>query len=403
MKRMELVSPAGDLEKLRYACLYGADAVYLSDKEFGMRRRAGNFTRAEIVDAVRLAHRLGKRVYAAANIFLRNGMVAGMKEYLPFLQEAGVDAIVAADPGVLRMVNDLRITVPVHLSTLANVTNAESVRFWESQGVTRVILARELSLAEIREIRKQARCELEVFVHGAMCVSYSGRCLLSSYMTGRNANLGDCAQSCRWNYALVEEKRPGRYFPLEEDAGGSYIMSAKDLMMVKHIQELIDAGVDAVKIEGRVKSVYYVGNVTRVYRHAIDAAYDGRPDPARRERYIRELAAVPNRGFSTGFYFGMPDTDAQLYDRNAHDGGYHYIGTVTGASGTRATVRLSNPVSVNDTIEFINPDLAKDHAETVTEIIGRNGLPVATAGHDQEVVLVLSGIASENEIMRRSL
>lgn len=400
-ERMELVAPAGDLEKLRYACLYGADAVYLSDKEFGMRRRAGNFTREEIGEGIRFAHRLNKKVYAAVNIFLRQGCAAGVKEYLSFLREAGIDAIVIADPGILQMMKELGLNLTVHLSTLANVTNAESALFWEGLGITRIILARELSLDEIREIRKQVRCELEVFVHGAMCVSYSGRCLISSYMTGRNANLGDCAQSCRWSYALVEEKRPGQYFPIDEDESGTYLLSAKDLLMVEHIEELIDAGVDAVKIEGRIKSVYYVGNVTRVYRHAIDAAYDGRADTADRERYLKELSAVPNRGFSTGFFFGKPDSGAQLYDRNAHDGGYLFIGTVAGAEGNRATVRLSNPVSVNDTIECISPDLARDHTETVLEVIGRNGLPAATAGHDQEVTLVLSGPAAVNEIMRR--
>jgi putative protease len=403
MKKIELVSPAGDLEKLRCACRYGADAVYLSDKDHGMRRRAGNFSCDEIAEGVRYAHRLDKKVYAAVNIFLRNAHIAGVKKYLSFLREAGVDAIVAADPGVIQIVRDLKLDIPLHLSTLANVTNAASARFWEDLGVKRIILARELSFDEIRGIRREVRCELEVFVHGAMCVSYSGRCLLSSYLTGRNANLGDCAQSCRWRYALVEENRPGRYFPVEEDEAGTYLMSAKDLLMAPHIKDLIDAGVDALKIEGRIKSLYYVGNVTRIYRGAIDAACQGTDDAARSERYLKELSAVPNRGYSTGFFFGKPDDGSQLYDGNANNGGYQFVGTVLRSEGPRVTVRLKNPVSIHDTIECISPDISKDHTETVLEVIGKNGLPVETAAHDEEATLILSGPAAAHEIMRRKI
>ncbi|HRZ86454.1 MAG TPA: U32 family peptidase [bacterium] len=398
-KKPELVAPAGDSEKLRYALHYGADAVYLSDRDLGMRQRAGNLSHEEIAMAVAYAHERGRKVYAAANIFFRNGHVARLEDYFRFLEKAGVDAVIVSDAAALQVIRAGKIGIPVHLSTVANVTNWAAAEFWQSQGVSRIILAREASLEDIREIRRRVSCEIEAFVHGAMCMSYSGRCLISSYLSGRSANRGDCAQPCRWEYELVEEKRPGMAIPVEEDARGSYIMSAKDLCMVDHIGALADAGVDALKIEGRIKSVYYVGNVTRVYRDALDRAC-GKSSHADAVRYREELASVPNRGYSTGFYFGTPGPEAALYGATGDDGGCRFIGTVESAAGGTATVSLRNPLARGDRVEFISPDLLRDHAEEILEIVDPDGMPVQKAQSGKTVTVRIAGKTAEREIIR---
>ena len=304
-KTIELLSPAGDMERLRMSLAYGADAVYLAGPDFGMRSFAGNFTPEELRQAVELCHSRGVAVHVTCNTMPRNDEAARLPEWLEFLQAAGVDAAILADVGVLSLLKKHAPGVKAHISTQASVSNYQAAAAWYELGASRVILARELSLDEIREIRAKAppALELEAFVHGAMCVSYSGRCLLSNYMTGRDANRGACAQPCRYQYALVEEKRPGEYFPIGEDAGGAFILNSRDMCMIDHVPELMDAGLDSLKIEGRAKSAYYAAIVTAAYRHAIDAAQAGEPlDPVWRA----EVDKVSHRPYSTGFYYGEP-------------------------------------------------------------------------------------------------
>ncbi len=304
-KKIELLAPAGDMERLEMAVAYGADAVYLAGTTFGMRSFAGNFTPEELKRAVALCHKKGVRVHVTCNTMPRNDEVARLPEWLTYLDQVGVDAVILADVGVMALAGKYAPHVQRHISTQASIVNYETARAWHDLGADRVILARELSLDEIREIRAKTppELELEAFAHGAMCVSYSGRCLLSNYMTGRDSNRGACAQPCRYKYALMEEKRPGEYFPVYEDEKGTYIMNSRDMCTIDHVAELIDAGLDSLKLEGRAKSAYYAAIVTGAYRHAIDAALAGQPlDPVWRD----EVEHISHRHYSTGFYFGQP-------------------------------------------------------------------------------------------------
>ena len=353
-EHIELLAPAGDMERLRMSLAYGADAVYLAGTDFGMRSFAGNFTPEELKQAVALCHSRGVAVHVTCNTMPRNGEIARMPEWLEYLQELGVDAAILADVGVLSLLKKHAPRVKAHISTQASVSNYQAAAAWHELGASRVILARELSLDEIREIRAKIPRELEIeaFVHGAMCVSYSGRCLLSNYMTGRDANRGACAQPCRYQYALVEEKRPGEYFPIGEDAGGAYIMNSKDMCMIDHIPELIDAGLDSLKIEGRAKSAYYAAVVTGAYRHAIDAALEGRPlDPVWRD----EVEHISHRHYSTGFYYGQPGqfTEDSRYIRD-----WQIVAKVLSCDGEgNALLTLNNKFSTGDTLELVGPDV----------------------------------------------
>ncbi|MBR4695129.1 MAG: U32 family peptidase, partial [Selenomonadaceae bacterium] len=274
MKKPELLAPAGNMEKLKMALLYGADAVYLGGKSFGLRALGGNFSREEMEEGISFAHGMGKKAYVTVNIFPHNSDLEGLPDYLHFLSEAGADALLIADLGAFLMAREMVPELPIHVSTQANATNWAAVDGWRKLGASRVVLARELSLQEIREIREKCPVELELFVHGAMCISYSGRCLMSNYFTGRDANRGNCAQACRWSYRLVEEKRPGQYIPVAEDERGTYIFNSKDLCLLPHLKEVLLSGVDSLKIEGRMKSVHYVASVVKAYREAIDACAD---------------------------------------------------------------------------------------------------------------------------------
>ena len=354
-KKIELLSPAGDMERLKMSLAYGADAVYLAGSDFGMRAFAGNFTPDEMKQAVELCHSKGVSIHVTCNTMPRNDEVARLPEWLEYLQDLGVDAAIVADVGVLSLLKKHAPRVKAHISTQASISNYQAARAWYELGASRVILARELSLDEIREIRAKAPKELEIeaFVHGAMCVSYSGRCLLSNYMTGRDANRGACAQPCRYKYALVEEKRPGEYFPIGEDEGGAFIMNSRDMCMIDHIPELIEAGLDSLKIEGRAKSAYYAAVVTAAYRHAIDAAAAGQPlDPVWRA----EIDKVSHRPYSTGFYFGQPGqyTGDARYIRE-----WQVVAIVTACdSSGMATLSLRNKFAVGDPLELVGPDVA---------------------------------------------
>ena len=354
-KKIELLAPAGDMERLHMALAYGADAVYLAGTSFGMRSFAGNFTPEELRAAVQLAHAKGVRVHVTCNTMPRNDEVARLPEWLEFLQDAGVDAVIAADVGVLSLAKRHAPKVQVHISTQASIVNYQSATAWHELGASRVILARELSLDEIRQIRAKTpeTLEIEAFVHGAMCVSYSGRCLLSNYMTdaSRDSNRGACAQPCRYQYALMEEKRPGEYFPVFEDEKGTYIMNSRDMCMIDHVKELMDAGLDSLKIEGRAKSAYYAAIVTSAYRHAIDAAVAGQPlDPAWRD----EVEKVSHRHYSTGFYFGQP---GQFYEDARYIRDWQVCAVVEACTPDGlATLSLRNKFRTGDTLEVIGPD-----------------------------------------------
>ncbi len=352
--KAELLAPAGDMERLEMALGYGADAVYLAGRAYGMRAFAGNFDRDALAKAVALCHEKGVRVYVACNTMPRNHEVAALPEYLEYLDGIGADAVIAADVGTLALCRRYAPRVRIHISTQAGVTNYESARAWFDLGASRVILARELSLDEIRELRGKTppALELEAFVHGAMCVSFSGRCLLSNYMTGRDAGRGACAQPCRYKYALVEEKRPGEYFPICEEGGESYILNSRDMCMIDHIPELLAAGVSSLKIEGRAKSAYYTAMVTAAYRHALDAAENGEPlAPAWRD----EVEKVSHRPYSTGFYYGYPGqyTGDARYIRN-----WRVLAVVTACDGEgNALLSLRNKFAAGDAVELVGPDL----------------------------------------------
>ena len=354
VKKPELLAPAGDFERLRMAVAYGADAVYLAGGDFGMRAFAGNFTPEELEQAVALCHSNGVAVHVTCNTMARNEEMDRLPAFLELLESVGVDAIIAADLGVFRTAQKYAPHVKLHMSTQAGVANYRSACMWHELGASRVILARELSLDEVRELRSRTPKELEVetFVHGAMCVSYSGRCVLSNYMTGRDAQRGACAQPCRYKYALMEEKRPGEYFPVEEDGKGAYIFSSRDMCLIDHIPELIDAGIDSLKIEGRAKSAYYAACVTNAYRHAIDAAAAGEPlKPLWRD----EVEKVSHRHYSTGFFYGYPGqyTDDGRYIRQ-----WQVIAQVEECDEEgNAVLSLRNKFAKGDQIELIGPGL----------------------------------------------
>ena len=378
-EHIELLAPAGDMERLRMSLAYGADAVYLAGTDFGMRSFAGNFTPEELKQAVALCHSRGVAVHVTCNTMPRNGEIARMPEWLSYLQELGVDAAILADVGVLSLLKKHAPKLKAHISTQASVSNYQAAAAWYELGASRVILARELSLDEIREIRAKTprELELEAFVHGAMCVSYSGRCLLSNYMTGRDANRGACAQPCRYQYALVEEKRPGEYFPIGEDEGGAYILNSRDMCMIDHIPELIDAGLDSLKIEGRAKSAYYAAVVTGAYRHAIDAALAGQPlEPVWRD----EVEKVSHRPYSTGFYFGEPGQHTS-HSRYVRDWQIMAVVTSCTPDGT-ALCELRNKLSAGDELELAGPGL-KPVPVTVEGLTDGDGLPIPEARKPQ--------------------
>ena len=371
-KKPEILAPAGDMERLHMAVLYGADAVYLAGTDFGMRAFAGNFTPEELRQAVRFAHDRGVRTYCTINTMPRNDEVSRLPEHLELLNDAGVDALIVADLGAFTLAGKYAPDCRRHVSTQASVCNYETARAWYDLGASRVVLARELSLEEICTIREKipAELELETFVHGAMCVSYSGRCLLSNYMTGRDASRGACAQPCRYQYALMEEKRPGEYFPIEEDGQGTYILNSRDMCMIDHLEDLCDAGISSLKIEGRAKSAYYAAIVTGAYRHCLDAAAAGKPlDPVWRD----EVDHVSHRPYATGFYYGHP---GQYYANSRYIREWQVVALVTECDEAgNATLSLRNKFRTGDTVELVGPDL-RPFSMTVPEMTDSEGLPL---------------------------
>ena len=404
MKKPELLAPAGTMEKLQMALVYGADAAYLGGTQFGLRAFGGNFTNDEIRAAVQLAHGMGRKVYVTVNVFPHNDDLVSLPDYLRFLAEAGVDAVLVADLGVFMCAREVAPALPVHISTQANNVNWRTVRAWQELGAERVVLARELSHEEICEIRRHTSVELELFVHGAMCISYSGRCLLSSYLTGRDANRGGCAQSCRWKYALVEESRPGEYYPIAEDERGTYIMNSKDLCLLPYLDEVVSSGIDSLKIEGRMKSVHYVASVVKAYRMALDAACAGTPYEVR-EEWIEELGKVSHRAYTTGFFFGKTTEEDQIYGSSSYEQTSDFVGLVRAydAQSGLVTVEQRNNMKLGQEIEIFQPRGASFRQE-LREMWDADGQPITAAPHPQQLVRIRMAQAVEpSSILRRDV
>ena len=393
-KKPELLCPAGSPDVLRTAVLFGADAVYIGGEAFSLRANAKNFTREEMAESIAFAHTHGAKVHVTANIIAHEDDMADAEGYFEELRGMGPDALLIADPGMFMTARRVCPGIPIHVSTQANCTNAETFRFWHAQGASRVVCARELSLDEIRRIRDSVPRDLEIeaFVHGAMCISYSGRCLLSSWFTGRDSNLGACTHPCRWKYAVVEEKRPGEYLPVEEGERGTFIFNSRDLCMIEHIPELAAAGVDSLKIEGRMKTSLYVATAARTYRRAIDDWAAG--DEAYRaglDWYRRQIRRCTYRPFTTGFYFGRPMEESMIYDTASYVSEAVYLGTVRDVTHDGLTVtEQKNKFSVGETIEIMKPD-GRDVQAQVLGIFDEEGAPMDSAPHPQQVLHIRFG------------
>lgn len=401
MRHPELLVPASSLEVLKVAVIYGADAVYIGGEAFGLRAKAKNFSLEEMKEGVKFAHEHGVKVFVTANILAHNSDLEGVREYFEELKSVGPDALIISDPGVFSIAKEVLPDMELHISTQANNTNYGTYRFWYAQGAKRVVTARELSLEEIKEIRANIPedLEIETFIHGAMCISYSGRCLLSSFLAGRDANQGACTHPCRWKYYLMEENRPGEYMPVIENERGTYIFNSKDLCMIEHIPEMLNAGIDSFKIEGRMKTALYVATVARTYRLAID-------DYKKSEEYYRsrlpfyraEIAKCTYRLFTTGFFFGKPNEETQIYDNNTYMKEYTYLGIV-GSIDKRgfAVIEQRNKFCVGDIIEIMKPD-GRNIESKVLKIFNENAEEQESAPHPKQKLFVeLEGEAAPEE------
>lgn len=405
MKKPELLIPASSLEVLKTAVVFGADAVYIGGEVFSLRAKSKNFSMEDMREGIAFAHAHGTKVYVTANILAHNGDLDGVEEYFRELKAIGPDALIISDPGVFQIAKEICPEIEIHISTQANNTNYRTYRFWHSLGAKRVVSARELSMDELWELRANIPedLEIETFIHGAMCISYSGRCLLSSYFTGRDANQGACTHPCRWKYAIMEETRPGEYLPVYENERGTYIFNSKDLCMIEHIPELVEAGIDSFKIEGRMKTALYVAVVTRTYRQAIDdylkdeALYRSRMD-----YYKEEIAKCTYRQFTTGFFFGKPDHDTQIYDNNTYIKAYTYLGLIGEDRGDGFYgLEQRNKFSVGDTIEVMKPD-GRDLEVTVQAMTDAEGTLIESCPHPKQKIFVNLGVElSPLDLLRR--
>ena len=404
-RKLELLIPASNLEVLKVAVMYGADAVYIGGEAFGLRAKAKNFSLEDMKEGIEFAHERGCKVYVTANILAHNYDLDGAREYFQELKQIGPDALIISDPGMFTIAKEVWPEVDIHISTQANNTNYLTYQFWWKQGAKRVVSARELSLKEIRQIRDNIPDEMEIesFMHGAMCISYSGRCLLSSFMAGRDANRGECTHPCRWKYSVVEEQRPGQYMPVYENERGTYIFNSKDLCMIEHIPEMLDAGIDSFKIEGRMKTALYVATVARTYGLAID---DYLKDPelyrSRIPFYKSEISKCTYRQYTTGFFFGKPDENTQIYDTNTYVKEYTYLGVVgeINSSGLYG-IEQRNKFSVGEEIEVMKPD-GDNITVTVKRITDESGKDMESAPHPKQKLFVDLGIKlDEYDILRR--
>lgn len=403
MNKPELLIPAGGKEALKTAVRYGADAVYIGGDAFGLRAKADNFPGPEMAEAIDYAHSHGVKVHVTANILAHDDDLRDADAYFEELKSYRPDALIIADPGMFMRARRICPEIDIHISTQANNTNSDTFNFWYAQGAKRVVAARELSLKEIKEIRTKvpAGKEIECFVHGAMCISYSGRCLLSNYFTGRDANHGECTHPCRWKYSVMEESRPGQYLPVYENERGTFIFNSKDLCMIGHIPDLADAGIDSFKIEGRMKTALYVATVARTYRKAIDDYFDSREKyEANLPWYTEEIAKCTYRQFSTGFYYGKPDEGSQVYDSNTYVSEYIYLGTAEAVSGDTAIWEQKNRFFTGETIEIMKPD-GRNIPSLVKEIRNEEGTVMESAPHPRQKLYVkLSELPEPGDIMR---
>jgi putative protease len=404
MKKPELLLPAGNLDTLKTAIAYGADAVYIGGEAFSLRAKADNFDKETMTEAIGFAHAHGVKVYVTVNIFAHNADIDKAGPYLRELAGIRPDALIISDPGLFMMAKELAPGIDIHVSTQMNSTNYEAFLFWYRLGAKRVVNARELSLAELKEIRSRIPedMEIESFVHGAMCISYSGRCLLSGYMTGRSANLGACTHPCRWNYAVMEEKRPGEYFPVEEDERGTYIFNSRDLCMIEHIPELIEAGVDSFKVEGRMKTQLYVAAAARAYRNAIDD-YFTNPELYRQRipLYKEEIGKCTYREFTTGFYFGKPNEEAQIYDSNTYVKNYTFLGSVAEVLPDGSVrIEQKNKFCTGDEIEILKKDLTSVFVKVLRIRDAATGADQESCPHSrQQLLITLTGTPEVYDIL----
>ncbi|WP_288189871.1 U32 family peptidase [uncultured Veillonella sp.] len=401
---IELLSPAGNMDKLKMAIRYGADAVYCAGQAFGLRAGSANFNNEELKEAVEFVHAHGKKIYVTCNIIPHNEDLVGLEEYLQYLESIHVDAIIVADLGIFLLAKRVAPGLELHVSTQANTTNYLTTEFWKEQGAARVVVAREVSIKDIKTMRESADIEIEAFIHGAMCISYSGRCLLSNYFTTtRDANRGQCAQACRWKYSLVESNRPGEYYPIEEDQHGTYIFNSKDLCLLKHIPELYEAGVDSLKIEGRMKSVHYVATVTKVYREAIDTYLKEGKEWYVRDEWMKELEKISHRPYTEGFSVEKPDETAQNYGKSSNTQTHDFIGLVEGYNAEEgfAYMEQRNNFKVGDEVEFCQPHGALVH-HVITKMTDENGEEITVAPHPQmKVRLYIDTPLETYSMMRR--
>ena len=405
-KKVELLAPAGDMERLEAAVKFGANAIFMAGDSFGLRANAKNFDREAMKKAVDYAHENGVRVHITMNIVPHDQDMIGLEEYLHFLDKIGVDALIISDPGIFSIAKELT-NIDLHVSTQASVTNSATVNFWYNMGAKRVILARELSLEEIIEIRNNTPkdLEIEVFVHGAMCISYSGRCLLSNYMTGRDANRGDCAQACRWKYSIQEENRPGEYYPIKEDGSGTYIMNSKDLCLIDEIDKLIEAGIDSFKIEGRMKTAFYVATVIRSYRQVIDAYYEGNYNEETVQKYYNELQKASHRHYTKGFFYKKPDSEDQIYENSSYIRKYDFIGAVLeyNSQTKEAVIEQRNRFFKGEEIEIFGN--SKDfYYYTIDNMRNAKGKEIDVANKPKEKIYMTIDLSLEvGDILRRAI
>lgn len=403
IQKPELLAPAGNMEKLHMALLYGADAVYLGGKMFGLRAFASNFSLAEMDEAVAFAHSLHKKVYVTVNIFAHNEDINNLPDYLRNLQAIGVDALLISDFGVWSVAREIIPEMPLHVSTQANTTNWAAVKAWENLGASRVVLARELSFTEMKEIGNKTEVELEAFVHGAMCISYSGRCWLSSYLTGRDGNRGACAQVCRWEFNLTEKNRPGEVYDVAGDEQGTYIMNSKDLCLLPYLLQLMEAGICSFKIEGRMKSAHYAASVVSVYRRAIDACWRDPQHYTVRQEWLDELEKVSHRPYTTGFALGKPDATAQVYTTSSYLQTHEFVGLVRDWDNGRLTVEQRNHMKEGETLEVFCPD-GSLRTLVLKEMRNQDGEPIVAAQHPQMVFTCRAAESiPESSILRRKI
>ena len=403
IQKPELLAPAGNMEKLHMALLYGADAVYLGGKMFGLRAFASNFSLAEMDEAVAFAHSLHKKVYVTVNIFAHNEDINNLPDYLRNLQAIGVDALLISDFGVWSVAREIIPEMPLHVSTQANTTNWAAVKAWENLGASRVVLARELSFTEMKEIGSKTEVELEAFVHGAMCISYSGRCWLSSYLTGRDGNRGACAQVCRWEFSLTEKNRPGEAYDVAGDEQGTYIMNSKDLCLLPYLPQLMEAGICSFKIEGRMKSAHYAASVVSVYRRAIDACWRDPQHYTVKQEWLDELEKVSHRPYTTGFALGKPDAAAQVYTTSSYLQTHEFVGLVRDWDNGRLTVEQRNHMKEGETLEVFCPD-GSLRTLVLKEMRNQDGEPIVAAQHPQMVFTCRAAESiPESSILRRKI